>query len=93
MKTNTIPGRGAIALTKLTNGESKTLREGMRLDTGSCLCQVPARSWAKKDLLKAPEQIAGADLGLGAPAFGCLSHKVAPSPRLGEEALGEEYCL
>lgn len=61
----------------------------MHLDTGSCLCQVPARSWAKRDLLKAPEQIAGADLGVYAPAFGCLSHKIAPSPRLGEETLGE----
>lgn len=66
------------------------LRAGMHLDTGSCLCQVPARSWAKKDLLKAPEQIAGADLGLCAPAFGCLSHRIAQSPRLGEETLEEE---
>lgn len=66
------------------------LRAGMHLDTGSCLCQVPARSWAKKDLLKAPEQIAGADLGLCAPAFVCLSHRIAQSPRLGEETLEEE---
>lgn len=93
MKTNAIPGRGAMVLIKLTNGKSKTLREGTHLGSGSCLCQVPARSWAKKDLLKAPEQIAGEDLGLCAPAFGCLCHKIAPSPRLGEETLGEEYCL
>lgn len=90
MKTNTIPGRGEMVLTKLTDGESKTLRAGMHLDTGSCLCQVPARSWAKKDLLKAPEQIARADLGVCAPAFGCLSHRIAQSPRLEEETLGEE---
>lgn len=89
-KTNTIPGRGEMVLTKLTNGESKTLRAGIHLDTGSCLCQVPAKSWAKKDLLKAPEQIAGADLGLCAPAFGCLSHRIAPSPKVAEETLGEE---
>lgn len=77
LQTHTVLGRAEIALAQLTKGEVESRNA---LNTSFCLCQVHTRSWAKKYLLKAPEQMAGADHGLCAPAFGCLSHKIAPSP-------------